>query len=232
MNADITNSVSLDVVRERFLQAESSLNDIADSLAATRLSSEQFNEARGDLKSAGRQIAEVAEQLSAAARELATGVAILRTGATTLEQSDPAMLRTELAQVGTAFGALDVAVRMDLNALTRALPSTILEASEQSVSTLSAQIGHIREMSGEAETRHKSRLDVFEGNFKSAMSKHASQLAQLQQDIASVSIGLAEQGKRLERLRQDGITARKLTIGAIGSFGILGMLFQYWGAAR
>lgn len=111
--------ITLDVVRERFVQAEASLNELTDALKTLRSSSERFDDARGDLRDTSQRLLSLSDQLATTTQGMTGSIELVRQAIGVLEKSDPARVLASLDGVAKAVDGMSVALHTSTGKLTR-----------------------------------------------------------------------------------------------------------------
>lgn len=100
------SSVSLEEVRDRFLQAETRLGDAANAIQAIETAATQIGSSRESLMTAGTEIRALAGQFSDVASSLTTNADELRRGVDAIRLGDPAAVRRQIEELDAAFTAM------------------------------------------------------------------------------------------------------------------------------
>ena len=129
------SSVSLDEVRERFLEAEARLGDAAKAIQAIEDAATRVGAARESLTSAGEEIRGLAGQFSEVAASLGANAEELRRGVDAIRLGDPAAVRREIEELDAAFTAFQSVVgeRFDANESAQTERSTRSETLSRSL---------------------------------------------------------------------------------------------------
>ncbi len=138
--------ITLDVVRERFVQAESSLNELTDALRSLRSSSERFDEARGGIHEASQRLVSLSDQFAAATQGVAGGIELLRKAIGVLEKSEPGQVLTALDQLDKVVRDVNVALNSSTEQLTQVLEAqaTRLTDATAAIQKLSKELSDQR----------------------------------------------------------------------------------------
>ena len=114
------SSVSLEEVRERFLEAEARLGDAAKAIQAIEDAATRVGAARESLTSAGEEIRGLAGQFTEVAASLGANAEELRRGVDAIRLGDPAAVRREIEELDAAFTAFQSVVGERFDASERA----------------------------------------------------------------------------------------------------------------
>ena len=112
--------ISLDEVRERFLEAEARLGDAAKAIQTIEDAATRVGAARESLTSAGEEIRRLAGQFSEVASSLGANAEELRRGVDAIRLGDPAAVRREIEELDAAFTAFQSVVGERFEASERA----------------------------------------------------------------------------------------------------------------
>ena len=104
------SSVSLEEVRERFLEAEARLGDAAKAIQAIEEAATRVGAARESLTSAGDEIRGLAGQFAEVASALSENADHLRRGVDAIRMGDPAAVRRQIEELDAAFTAMQSTV--------------------------------------------------------------------------------------------------------------------------
>jgi chromosome segregation ATPase len=99
-------TLSLDDVRERFVEARAQLADASSSIGAIREAAQSLGQSRESLLGAGSRITELAERFGAVADAMAENAERLREGVDAIRLGDPAAIRRQIEELDAAFTAL------------------------------------------------------------------------------------------------------------------------------
>lgn len=100
------STVSLDEVRERFLEAEVRLGDAATAIRAIEDAAIRVGAARESLTSAGDEIRGLAGQFGNVASSLTENAEELRRGVDAIRLGDPAEVRRQIGELDASFSAM------------------------------------------------------------------------------------------------------------------------------
>src|SRR3712207_347091 len=92
-------SLTLDDVRQRFLEAQAQLTDASGAIEAIRQSAEKLGSAREGLADAGTQVAAMAERFGAVADAMDENAQQLLLGVEAIRLGDPAAIRREIQEL-------------------------------------------------------------------------------------------------------------------------------------
>lgn len=99
-------TVSLEEVRERFLEAETRLGEAAKAIQAIDDAATRVGAARESLSAAGDEIRALAGQFADVASSLSENAEELRRGVDAIRLGDPAAVRRQIEELDAAFTAL------------------------------------------------------------------------------------------------------------------------------
>jgi len=117
MTDDNTRPPTLDDVRQRFLDAETSLAAITTTLERLNGAAAGIGQARHSLDQAGAALGELATSLAETATELESNAVALRQGVDVIRLGDPAEVRRQLSELDAEFGAFQATVVERLDAI-------------------------------------------------------------------------------------------------------------------
>jgi hypothetical protein len=100
------SAVTLEEVRDRFLQAETRLGDAASAIQAIEAAATQIGSTRESLMTAGTEVRALAGQFSDVASSLTTNADELRRGVDAIRLGDPAAVRRQIEELDAAFTAM------------------------------------------------------------------------------------------------------------------------------
>lgn len=101
-----TSVVSLDEVRERFLEAEGKLGDAAKAIQQIEAASTRMAAARDGLAAAGTEIRGLASQFAGVATSLSQNADELRRGVDAIRLGDPAAVRSQIEELDASLTVL------------------------------------------------------------------------------------------------------------------------------
>jgi chromosome segregation ATPase len=130
MTDDVARAPTLDDVRQRFLDAETSLSGIGATLERLSGAAAGIGQARQSIDQAGASLGQLATRLSETAAELGANAVALREGVDAIRLGDPAEVRRQLNELDAGFGAFQGLVVERLTAIESrqsALEATIVE---------------------------------------------------------------------------------------------------------
>jgi DNA repair exonuclease SbcCD ATPase subunit len=250
--------VSLIEVRQRFIEAESSLASLAQALESLRSSSERFDEARTDLGRTHSQLVGLADVLGKGGEALMGSIAALKDGVGFFERTDPARLLSEIERVRSlleeasgersaierrmettfkTFADSVETVRGEASAAEARL-ITVLSSQLQTVSTsLDALGARARELatasdlaSGHART--DAMLSSMAQQHDKASQSQVGLTTSLGGQIESVSRSLNAIASRLEATHVEDRTWKKRILGALVGIGLLLAALNAWPLLR
>lgn len=97
--------LTLDDVRQRFLEAQAQLTDASGAIEAIRQSAYRLGAAREGLADAGKEVAGLAERFGTVADAMADNAQQLMEGVEAIRLGDPAAIRQEIQELDAAFTA-------------------------------------------------------------------------------------------------------------------------------
>ena len=203
MSTSVMAPVTLEEVRESFVQAESSLIELTDALKSLRSSGEQFDDARGELQNASQRLLGLADQLTAATQGIAGSVELLRQGIGVLEKSEPARILSALEHLGNVVDSTSVALQASTDRLT------------QDVHDASADLGKIQGSIEDAESRGVARVDALEELLTKAAEVQATHLAEATRGVQALSRELGSHSTALGQARDEATAGRRWMLAAI-----------------
>jgi hypothetical protein len=95
--------LTLDDVRQRFLEAQAQLTDASGAIEAIRQSADRLGAAREGLADAGKEVARLAERFGTVADAMADNAQRLMEGVEAIRLGDPAAIRREIQELDAAF---------------------------------------------------------------------------------------------------------------------------------
>ena len=108
--AEQTNEITLEDVRNRFLEAETRLTDTVAAVAAIQEAAGNLGAARDGLGIAGQRLGGLAGSMTEVATGLAENAAHLREGVDAIRAGDPAEIRRQIEELDAAFTAMQSVV--------------------------------------------------------------------------------------------------------------------------
>lgn len=214
MTTSISAPISLDDVRERFVQAESSLNELTDVLRSLRSSSERFDDARGGLRDASQRLLSLSDRFTAATQTVAGSIELLRQAIGVLEKSEPARVLAALDHLDNVVQGVGVALNTSAERLT------------QDVHNVGEVLKRVETFSETAEARDVARMSALQGMLTQVAEAQATRLADVRVAIQTLSKELVDQHTAIGQTRGELAAGRRWTLAAIIGVGALVVLLQ------
>lgn len=209
MTAPAVAPVTLDEVRNRFVRAESSLNELVESLDGLRKSSGRFDDARGGLQRASEHLIELAGRLATAATELKGGTELLRQGVAALEYSEPARVLGEISQITELSRNVRGAVEAGLSENSREIVG--LGTSIRGIEALVTRIEHATAL----------RAQEIQGVLTTGFADSSSQVSEVTESITALSRNIESHAAAARQARDEIISAQKRTLLAVIGAGVV-----------
>jgi hypothetical protein len=114
-------ALSLDDVRARFVDAETSLTEMAASIRSIEGAAERLVGAREGVAEASQHLAALAGSLGEVTSSLATNAQHLREGVDAIRLGDPAAVRRQIEELDSAFTAMQAVMGERFGAIERGL---------------------------------------------------------------------------------------------------------------
>jgi ABC-type transporter Mla subunit MlaD len=206
--------ISLDDVRQRFVQAESSLNELTDALKSLRNSSERFDDARGGLRDASQRLISLSDQFAAATQALGGSIELVRQAIGVLERSEPARVLAALEQLERVVQDVNVALESSAERLT------------QDVQEVGEVLKRVEAFSETAESREAARMSALQEILTQAAEAQAARLTESAAAIQKLAKGLADQHAAIDQARGELAAGRRWTLTVIVAMGALIVVLQ------
>jgi len=98
-------ALTLDDVRQRFLEAQAQLTDASGAIEAIRQSADRLGHAREGLIDAGKEVSGLAERFGTVADSMSDNAQQLMLGVEAIRLGDPAAIRQEISELDAGFTA-------------------------------------------------------------------------------------------------------------------------------
>lgn len=209
MTTSMNSPISLDEARERFLKAESTLNDLTESLKSLRSAAERFDEGNAGLRGAGERLVSLSDQFAGATQRVASGIELMGQALDILEKSEPARVLTALDHLEKVVEGVGTVLRSSAEGMTRQVEG-LEEVLKSVVSSTEA-----------AESRDVAHLDAVRSALSEMAESHVARLSDTTASVQQLTKALTLQRVELDGLRKESAVARKWMLGLIVGIGIV-----------
>lgn len=214
MTTSTDTPISMEDVRDRFVKAESTLNELTESLMSLRSAAERFDAGNSGLRGASERLLSLSDRLAAVTQSLSGSIELMGQAIGVLERSEP-------ARVLTALDHLEKVVESVANVL-----RTNAEGMTREVQGVGAILNKLESSADAAESRDVAHLNALQEALSNAAETQASRIGDATAAIQRLSKTLAEHRAEFGQMRSEAAAGRRQTLLVISGIGAVIVVLQ------